>query len=119
MTDLAEVTGLGWDTVKSIIKALLEKGYGHPRLRSIKRLSIDEIYFGRRKKFYTLVIDLDPGQIVWVAKGKGGEALRLFWRALRLSRAKMPMWENVSRWARVIVRVCMPPMERPAMARWG
>jgi transposase len=89
VTDLAEVTGLGWDTVKGIIKAWLEKGYGHPRPRSIKRLSIDEIYFGRRKKFYTLVIDLDTGQIVWVAKGRGGEALRLFWRALRLSRAKI------------------------------
>jgi hypothetical protein len=32
---------------------------------------------------------------------------------------KMPMWENLSRLARVICRVCMPPMERPAMARWG
>ena len=32
---------------------------------------------------------------------------------------KMPIWENLSRLANVIVRVCMPPMERPAMARWG
>lgn len=89
VTDLAAVTGLGWDTVKHIIKALLEKHYGHPRLRSLRRLSIDEIYFGRHKKFYTLVIDLDTGQIVWAAKGKGGDALRPFWRALRLSRAKI------------------------------
>ena len=28
VTDLAVVTGLGWDTVKKIIKARLEKGYG-------------------------------------------------------------------------------------------
>jgi transposase len=70
VTDLAVVTGLGWDTVKKIIKARLEKGYGHPRLKHIQRLSIDEIYFGRHKKFYTLVIDLDTGQIIWVAKGR-------------------------------------------------
>jgi transposase len=89
VTDLAVVTGLGWDTVKKIIKARLEKGYGHPRLKNIRRLSIDEIYFGRHKKFYTLVIDLDTGQIVWVAKGRGGDALRPFWRALRLSTAKI------------------------------
>ena len=89
MTDLAALTGLGWDTVKNIIKARLEKDYGHPCLRPLKRLSIDEIYFGRHKKFYTLVIDLDTGQIVWVAKGKGGEALRPFWRALRLSQARI------------------------------
>jgi transposase len=89
VTDLAALTGLGWDTVKSIIKARLEQDYGHPRLRPLKRLSIDEIYFGRHKKFYTLVIDLDTGQIVWVVKGKGGEALRPFWRALRLSHARI------------------------------
>jgi len=89
VTDLAAVTGLGWDTVKSIIKDRLAKDYGHPRLRGLKRLSIDEIYFGRHKKFYTLVIDLDTGPIVWVAKGKGSEALRPFWRALRASRAKI------------------------------
>src|ERR1035438_8706532 len=89
VTDLAVVTGLGWDTVKKIIKARLEKGYGHPRLKHIRRLSVDEIYFGRHKKFYTLVIDLDTGQIIWVAKGRGGEALLPFWRALRLSTAKI------------------------------
>ena len=89
VTDLAAVTGLGWDTVKNIIKARLERNYAHPRLKGLERLSIDEIYFGRRKKFYTLVIDLDSGQIVWVAKGKGGEALGPFWRALRCSRAKI------------------------------
>jgi transposase len=89
VTDLAALTGLGWDTVKNIIKARLEKDYGHPRLRPLQRLSIDEIYFGRHQKFYTLVIDLDTGQIVWVAQGKGGEALRPFWRALRLSQARI------------------------------
>jgi len=31
VSDLAAVTGLGWDTVKHIIKAKLEKDYGHPR----------------------------------------------------------------------------------------
>ena len=105
VTDLAEVTGLGWDTVKGIIKARLEQGYGHPRLGHLRRLSIDEIYFGRRKKFYTLVIDLDTGQIVWVAKGKGGEALRPFWRALRLSRARIEavaMDMSAGYWAAVL-----------------
>ena len=94
VTDLAALTGLGWDTVKNIIKARLEQDYGHPSLRPLQRLSIDEIYFGRHKKFYTLVIDLDTGQIVWVAKGKGGEALRPFWRALRLSHARIEAVAN-------------------------
>ena len=89
LSDLAALTGLGWDTVKDIVKARLEKDYGHPRLKELKRLSIDEIYVGRRKKFYTLVIDLDSGRIVWVAHGRGGDCLRKFWRALRLSKARI------------------------------
>lgn len=89
LSDLAAITGLGWDTVKDIVKARLEKDYGHPRLKELKRLSIDEIYVGRRRKFYTLVIDLDSGRIVWVAHGRGGDSLRKFWRALRLSKARI------------------------------
>lgn len=89
VSDLAAVTGLGWDTVKNIIKGRLEKDYGHPHLKELQRLSIDEIYLGRRKKFYTLVIDLDSGRIVWAAPGRGGDTLRKFWRALRLSKAKI------------------------------
>ena len=105
VTDLAAVTGLGWDTVKNILKARLERNYGHPRLRGLERLSIDEIYFGRHKKFYTLVINLDSGQIVWVAKGKGGEALSPFWRALRSSRARIEavaMDMSAAYWAAVM-----------------
>ena len=105
VTDLAAVTGLGWDTVKNIIKARLEKDYGHPRLKELRRLSIDEIYLGRRKKFYTLVIDLDSGRIVWVAKGRGGDALRKFWRALRLSKARIEavaMDMSAAYWAAVL-----------------
>ena len=105
VTDLAAVTGLGWDTVKNIIKNRLEKDYGHPRLRPLKRLSIDEIYFGRHKKFSTLVIDLDTGQIVWVAKGKGGEALSRFWGALRRSQAQIKavaMDMSAAYWAAVM-----------------
>ena len=89
VSDLAALTGLSWNTVKDIVKAGLEKDYGKPRLKEIKYLSIDEIYLGREQKFYTLVIDLETGRIVWVAKGRGGESLRKFWRALRLSKAKI------------------------------
>jgi len=89
VADLAAVTGLSWNTVKSIIKSRLEKDYGRPRLRELQRLSIDEIYLGRRQWFWTLVIDLDTGRIVWAAPGRGAEALRPFWPALRSSRAKI------------------------------
>src|ERR1035438_4421703 len=89
ITDLAIVTGLGWGTVKDMVKKRLQKDYGAPRLKDLKHLSIDEIYLGRRRKYYTLVLDLDSGRIVWVANGRGGDALRKFGRARRCSRAKI------------------------------
>jgi transposase len=105
VADLAAVTGLSWDTVKNIIKNRLEKDYGHPRLKDLQRLSIDEIYLGRRKWFWTLVIDLDTGRIVWVTQGRGGDALRGFWPALRSSRARIKavaMDMSAAYWAAVV-----------------
>jgi transposase len=89
ISDLATITGLGWDTVKEIVKRRLQRDYGAPRLKDLKYLSIDEIYLGRRRKYYTLVLDLDSGRIVWVGNGRGADALRKFWRALRCSRARI------------------------------
>ncbi len=89
LSDLAAITGLSWDTVKDIVKARLEKTHGHPPLKELKRISIDEIYVGRNRKFYTLVINADNGHVVWVAHGRGGDCLRKFWRLLRLSKARI------------------------------
>ena len=89
ITDVAAVTGLSWDTVKSIVQARLQKDYGHISFKHLKRLSIDEIYVGKRMKYYTLVLDLDSGRIVWVSRGRGKAALQGFWRRLRLSKAKL------------------------------
>jgi transposase len=89
LADVANLTGLAWDTVKDLVKERLEHDYGRPQLQGLRYLSIDEIYVGRAKKFYTLVINLESGRIVWVAKGKQGASLKPFWRALRLAKAKI------------------------------
>jgi transposase len=89
ISDAAEVSSLSWDTVKGIVKKRLQKDYGQLPLKHLKRLSIDEIYVGKRRQFYTLVLDLDTGRIVWVSRGRGKAALRGFWRRLRKSKAKV------------------------------
>ena len=85
--DVAELTGLSWDTVKDLVKKRLAKDYAHIRLRDLRRLAIDEIYLGRKKKYLTLVIDQESGRIVWVGRGRAGEALHGFWRRLKTSGA--------------------------------
>ena len=89
LSDVAAVTALSWNTVKAIVKARLQKDYGHIPLRDLRLLAIDEIYVGKRKQYYTVVLDLESGRIVWVSRGRGQAALQGFWRRLRLSKAKI------------------------------
>ena len=77
------------ETVKDLVKQRLARDYAHIRLKDLRRLAIDEIYLGRKQKYLTLVIDQESGRIIWVGRGKAGEALHGFWRRLKGSGAKI------------------------------
>ena len=87
--DVADLAGLGWDAAKRIVKRRLGRDYGRIDLHGVRHLSIDEIYAGRRRGFYTLVLDLDRGRILWVSRGRGKAGLQGFWPRLRRSRARI------------------------------
>jgi transposase len=89
LSDVASLTGLGWDTVKAIAKEFLQKDYGKPKLKGVKYLAIDEIHVGKKGRFFTIVIDLQDGRILWAKPGRGKAALKGFWRRLRLSKARV------------------------------
>jgi transposase len=89
LSDVAELTLLSWDTVKTIVKTHLAKDYGKPFLKGVRYLGIDEIHVGKKGRFYTIVIDLEDGRILWAKPGRGGAALRGFWRRLRRAKAKI------------------------------
>jgi len=89
LSDVAELTLLSWDTVKAIVKTRLARDYGKPLLKGVRYLGIDEIHVGKKGRFYTIVIDLEDGRILWVKPGRGGAALRGFWRRLRLAKVKI------------------------------
>lgn len=83
----AELTGLGWDTVKAIHKQHLRRTYKSVRLTAVRYLAIDEIYLGKKRGFITLVMDLESGRVLHIGQGKGKDALEGFWRRLRRSKA--------------------------------
>jgi transposase len=89
LADVADGTGLAWDTVKEIVKRRLRRDYGRINLNGVRYLSIDEIYVGKRRGYYTLVLDLDSGRILWVSQGRGKAGLQGFWRRLRRSRVRI------------------------------
>ena len=89
LSDVAEVTLLSWDTVKAITKTHLARDYGKPALRGVRYLGIDEIHLGSKKRYYTIVIDLEDGRILWGKPGRGGAALQGLWPRLRRAKAKI------------------------------
>jgi len=50
---------------------------------------IDEIYVGKKNKYFTIVIDWVTGGLVFVGDGKGENALKPLWKRLRGSKAKI------------------------------
>lgn len=87
---VAKHLGVSWDMIKDIQKAELKKHFHKPPLGSLSAIAIDEFYAGPKTKYYTFVLDLKSGAVVYVGKGKGSEALIGFWKRLR------PYRENIT-----------------------
>jgi transposase len=80
--EVAKHLNVSWDVVKEIHKRYLAQKYGCPSLKNLKNIAIDEIYNGKKKKYLTIVLNLETVAVVFVGKGKGSEALDLFWEKL-------------------------------------
>lgn len=87
--DISHLTGVGWDMIKEIIKDHLSKHYGKPSLKDVKYIAIDEIAVQKGHKYYTVVMDLSSGAIIYVAEGKNSDCLLPFWKRLKHSGAKI------------------------------
>lgn len=87
LKDVSSLAGVGWDTVKRIFQKDMSKEAARINLKEVHYLSIDEVYLGRLHKFVTIVIDWESGRVLYVAKGRGENALRPFFRRLRKAKA--------------------------------
>lgn len=86
---VAEWVGLGWGTVKEIVKADLKRRYRVIPLGGVTRIAIDENYLGSTLGYVTVVLDLESGRVLWVNEGKGKDALKAFWPQLKAAKAKI------------------------------
>jgi transposase len=86
---VAEHLQVSWDTIKEIQASSLRKRFGRPRLAKLKQIAIDEVAVGKGHHYLTIVLDLLTGAVVFVGDGKGVDALKPFWKALRNSRARL------------------------------
>jgi transposase len=87
--DVARHLDVSWDMIKDIQKRHLQQRFARPKLRHLKQLAIDEIAIAKGHRYVTIVLDLESGAVVHVGDGKGGDALKPFWKRLRSSGAKI------------------------------
>ena len=87
--DVARHLGVSWDVVKDIQKRDLSRRYARPKLKHLRRIAIDEIAVAKGHRYLTVVLDLKSGAVVFVGDGKGGDALKPFWKRLRRCKAKV------------------------------
>jgi len=87
--DVAVLTGLTWDTVKDIDKGYLQDKYQAVSLNDVRYIAIDEVYLGRKRKFITIVMDLESGRVIHVGRSKGKDALNGLWERLKRCNANI------------------------------
>ena len=75
--------------VRDIEKRWLGKHFAKPRLKDLRSIAIDEISTKKGHKYLTIVMDLNSGAVVFVGEGKGGDALKPFWKRLQASHARI------------------------------
>jgi transposase len=86
---VAEHLQVGWDSIKALFKRHLRTRFGQPKLKTLKRLAIDEISIGHGHRYLTVVLDLGTGAVVFIGEGKGADALIPFWKRLKAAHARI------------------------------
>src|ERR1700739_2311995 len=69
--DAARHLDVSWDIIKDIQQRNLQRRFGKPKLKNLKEIAIDEVAIGKGHQYFTLVLDLRTGAVVYVGDGKG------------------------------------------------
>src|ERR1043166_2185224 len=77
-TAVAAITGIAWVTVGTVCERVVVEKLDPDRLKSLRRISVDEISFRKRHKYLTVVTDHDSRRVIRVAEGKSSEVLKQF-----------------------------------------
>jgi transposase len=95
--DVAEHLGMHWNTIKEIHVLALTKKFTNRKLKHLRYLGVDEVAVKKGHNYLTVVVDLETGQVVWVAEGRTALSLGDFLKKLKKIKAPiraiaMDMW---------------------------
>jgi len=79
---------LGWDQVKRIDKASLEKRLNPVNLEGIEYLLIDEFAIQKGHRYATVVLEPTRKRVLWVARGRNKDSVKPFFELMGPVRCK-------------------------------
>lgn len=96
--DVAEIVGMGWDTVKGIFKSHLRRQLKRRSLADVRVIAVDEFAIRKKQRYLTIVLDLERGRVLWSGAGRRANTLIPFLRKLKRCRAPVQavavdMWQ--------------------------
>ena len=81
-TATAEYFGISWATAGKIARRVVADKIDRERLENLRLLGIDEISYGRPRKFLTVVVDHLKRRVIWAAEGQNSKTLSGFFEML-------------------------------------
>lgn len=87
-SQVAEIFHTSWNTVFRAVEHAVAWGLAHRHLDTIEAIGIDEVHWGRRGGFLTVVYQLDAGnrRLLWVGRHRTAKTLLRFFRWLGAER---------------------------------
>lgn len=81
-TTCSRYFSVAWETAGKIARRVVSEKLDGSLLKHLRNIGIDEISYGRPRKFMTVVVDHDRGRVVWAGEGKSSETLGKFFGLL-------------------------------------
>ncbi len=82
-TTVTKLLGICWRTVGEIVERVVSKRLDPNRLLNLQRIGIDEFSYRKNHRYITTVVDHDTERVVWAAKGKSSDVLKLFFDEIK------------------------------------
>ena len=79
---VARRLAISWDQVDAIMVRAVERGKQRRLPRIVKHLGIDEKSVKKRHRYFTIVSDLDRGEVLWVGRERKRESIDAFYKGL-------------------------------------
>lgn len=90
---------LSWDQLDGIQRRAVDRGLKRRAATQIRKLGVDETSYQRHHEYVTVVCDQERSQVLYVADGRGQEALDGFYKTLEpeeldtIETVAMDMWK--------------------------